>query len=67
VHAHKVKKAVDEAGAGDAFRAAFVTELLTSRNVEKALAFGTAAGAFAVTRLGSYDSMPGRDTLSLLG
>jgi ribokinase len=58
-------KAVDEAGAGDAFRAAFVTELLASNNTDKALDFGAKAGAFAVTRFGSYDSMPRSESLTL--
>lgn len=56
-------KAVDESSAGDAFRAAFVTEYLVSQDSTKALACATKAGAFAVTRFGSYDSMPTHNEL----
>ncbi len=57
-------KAIDEAGAGDAFRGAFISELLSSKNTINALRFGIRAGAFAVTRFGSYDSMPTHDELA---
>jgi ribokinase len=58
-------KAIDEAAAGDAFRAAIVSELLHSGDAQTALTKARIAGAFAVTRFGSYDSMPTSEELAL--
>jgi ribokinase len=57
-------KAVDEAGAGDAFRAILVHELVQGQTMTAALKRATLAGAFAVTNFGSYDSMPTIDQLN---
>ncbi len=51
-------QAIDEAGAGDAFRAAFVHNILRNHNAPESLEAANAAGAYAVTHFGSYDSMP---------
>ena len=51
-------QAIDETGAGDAFRAAFVHEWLRTKDVQKALGKARLAGAYAVTHLGGYDAMP---------
>jgi ribokinase len=59
-------QAIDEAGAGDAFRAAFVYELLRTKNTTAALEQGRLAGAHAVLHFGSYDSMPTREDLAVL-
>jgi ribokinase len=50
--------AIDEAAAGDAFRASFVHALIHKRPLATALEQASRAGAYAVTRFGSYDSMP---------
>lgn len=55
--------AVDELGAGDAFRAAFVTDFLQHHDRRAALSYGSRAGAFAATRFGTYDSLPTHDEL----
>ncbi len=54
---------VDETAAGDAFRAAFITEYFERKDVKKAMKLANRAGAFAVTRLGSYVAMPTREQL----
>lgn len=55
--------AVDMTAAGDAFRAAFVAEYLTTNNLKRAMELGNRAGAFAVTRLGSFEALPTREEL----
>lgn len=54
---------VDETGAGDAFRAGFVTEYLETKDLDKAMLMGNKVGAFTVTRLGVYEALPTRDDL----
>lgn len=51
-------KVIDETGAGDAFRAGFVTEYLTTKDLVKAMDMGNKVGAYTVTKLGVYDAMP---------
>ncbi len=55
--------AVDETAAGDAFRAAFVAEYLATNDYRHAMELGNRAGAFAVTRLGSFEALPTREEL----
>ncbi|MBI3577326.1 ribokinase [Candidatus Gottesmanbacteria bacterium] len=55
--------AVDETAAGDAFRAAFVAEFLATKDIRHAMELANRAGAFAVTRLGSYEALPTREEL----
>lgn len=57
---------VDETGAGDAFRAGFVTEYLISHDLDRAMQMGNRVGAFTVTRLGTYDALPTREELGFL-
>lgn len=59
-------KVVDVTAAGDAFRAAFVVSFLEDGNTRKAVKFANLAGAYAVTKLGAYDSLPTRESLSFL-
>uniref|UniRef100_A0A7S3K022 Ribokinase n=1 Tax=Aureoumbra lagunensis TaxID=44058 RepID=A0A7S3K022_9STRA len=64
--AFPIDQVIDETGAGDAFRAAFATEIarLGNQNTEtlaQALHFAAAAGALAVTRQGAVPSLPTRD------
>lgn len=56
-------KTVDETGAGDAFRAGFITEYLETDNMDKAMLMGNLVGAFTVTRLGVYESLPTKEEL----
>jgi ribokinase len=56
-------KAIDEAGAGDAFRATFLHYLLRRDSIEDAMSHAAAAGAYAVTHFGSYSSMPSESQL----
>ncbi|HUB94152.1 MAG TPA: PfkB family carbohydrate kinase [Verrucomicrobiae bacterium] len=56
-------QATDEAGAGDAFRAIFVHELLHNKTVRSAMRRANEAGAYAVAHFGSYDSMPDSEHL----
>lgn len=55
--------AVDVTAAGDAFRAAFVAEYLATGDLANAMKLGNRAGAFAVTRLGSFEALPTREEL----
>ncbi len=50
--------AVDPTGAGDTFTAAFSVSLAKDGSVPDALAFASAAGALAATRLGAVTSIP---------
>lgn len=59
-------KVVDETGAGDAFRAGFVTEYLETKNLDRAMEMGNKVGAFTVTRLGVYEALPTREELGFL-
>lgn len=59
-------RAVDTVGAGDAFVAGYLAELLAGRPAAARLATATAAGAFAVTVSGDWEGLPGRADLALL-
>ena len=60
--AHRVS-VVDTTAAGDAFVGAFAVALAEGRTVHEAAAWGTAAGALAVTRAGAQPSLPARAEL----
>jgi ribokinase len=51
---------VDTTAAGDAFIGGFATALAEGQSVDKAIRFGSAAGALAVTRPGAQTSLPNR-------
>ncbi len=51
---------VDTTAAGDAFIGGFATALAEAQSVDKAIRFGSAAGALAVTRPGAQTSLPTR-------
>lgn len=57
---------VDPVGAGDAFAAGYLTELLAGNDVPARLATGAAAGAFTVTVSGDWEGLPSRAELDLL-
>lgn len=57
---------VDTTGAGDAFNAGFATAIGEGRPLADAVAFGTAAGAHACTRLGVIPSLATRAELETL-
>ncbi|MDO8451605.1 MAG: PfkB family carbohydrate kinase, partial [bacterium] len=59
-------RVVDETAAGDAFRAAYVSEYLLHKDSVKAVAFANLVGAYAVTKLGSYSALPKREELAFL-
>lgn len=59
-------KVIDVTAAGDAFRGAFVTSFLEDKDIDKAIKFANLAGAFVVTKLGAYDSLPTRESLAFL-
>ncbi len=65
VPAHRVR-AVDAVGAGDAFVAGYLAELLAGQGPERRLATAAACGAFAVTVPGDWEGLPGRRDLDLL-
>jgi 2-dehydro-3-deoxygluconokinase len=58
--------AVDPVGAGDAFVAGYLAELLAGRPPAVRLATAVAAGAFAVTVSGDWEGLPHRADLALL-
>ncbi|WP_406283517.1 sugar kinase [Embleya sp. NBC_00896] len=58
--------AVDPVGAGDAFAAGYLAELLEGGSVAERVATAAAAGAFAVTVPGDWEGLPRRDELGLL-
>ncbi|MEU8140027.1 sugar kinase [Streptodolium elevatio] len=58
--------AVDPVGAGDAFAAGYLAELLAGADVLARLATAAASGAFAVTVHGDWEGLPRRDELALL-
>jgi ribokinase len=51
---------VDTTGAGDAFTGALTVGIAEGMSIEEAVSFGSAAGALAVTRLGTMPAMPTR-------
>jgi ribokinase len=55
--------AIDTVAAGDAFNGALAVALAEGRSLQEAVQWGTAAGAIAVTRLGSQAAMPSRSEL----
>ena len=57
---------VDETGAGDCFRAAFVTAYTEHKSFEQCLRFASASGALAVTREGAVPSIPCRSEVESL-
>lgn len=59
-------KSVDTTGAGDAFCAGFVYQVLKGSCIEKALQFANAAGAVSTTRYGAMDSMPSKEEVESL-
>ncbi|MEU4829580.1 sugar kinase [Streptosporangium sp. NPDC023615] len=62
---HRVTE-VDPVGAGDAFAAGWIAETLAGAGPEERLATASAAGAFAVTADGDWESLPRRSDLSML-
>ena len=58
--------AVDPVGAGDAFVAGYLAELLAGQPPAARLATAAAAGAFAVTVSGDWEGLPTRAELDLL-
>lgn len=57
---------VDTVGAGDAFVAGYLAELLAGRPAEARLATAVTTGAFACTSPGDWEGFPRRDQLDLL-
>jgi 2-dehydro-3-deoxygluconokinase len=60
-------RAVDAVGAGDALVAGYLSAWLDGADVAARLRRGCAVGAFAVTVMGDWEGLPGRDDLALLG
>lgn len=59
-------RAVDTVGAGDAFVAGYLTELLAGEPVVTRMRTGAASGAYACLRAGDWESMPTRARLRSL-
>jgi 2-dehydro-3-deoxygluconokinase len=59
-------EAIDPVGAGDAFVAGYLTELLAGAPAESRLSTAAACGAFAVTSPGDWEGLPTRADLDLL-
>jgi 2-dehydro-3-deoxygluconokinase len=57
---------VDTVGAGDAFVAGYLAELIAGADPAQRLATAVAAGAFAVTAAGDWEGLPTRALLELL-
>jgi 2-dehydro-3-deoxygluconokinase len=57
---------VDTVGAGDAFVAGYLAELINGANPRERVRTAAAAGAFAVTVSGDWEGMPDRRALALL-
>ncbi len=57
---------VDPVGAGDAFAAGYLAELMRDRPVPERLATACAAGACAVAVTGDWEGLPSRADLALL-
>lgn len=57
---------LDPVGAGDAFAAGWLAETIAGADPERRLATACAAGAFAVTAEGDWESLPRRCDLDLL-
>lgn len=56
---------LDTVGAGDAFAAGYLAELISGAEPERRLSTAVAAGAWAVTVSGDWEGMPDRRTLDL--
>ena len=56
----------DTTGAGDAFCAGFMYQIVKGSPLEKALKFGNAAAAVSTTVYGAMDSMPSREAVESL-
>jgi 2-dehydro-3-deoxygluconokinase len=61
-----VVRAVDTVGAGDAFVAGYLAELLAELPVEERLTTAVTLGAFACLNPGDWEGFPRRDELTLL-
>ena len=57
-------RAVDATAAGDAFTAGLAVHYVSTKDIRQALAFGTAAGAITVTRLGAQPSLPSKEEVT---
>ena len=57
---------VDSIGAGDAFVSGYLSAMLDNLPIEACLDRATTSGAFCVTALGDWESLPTRDDLDLL-
>lgn len=53
-----VVQPVDTTGAGDTFNGAFATAIVNGKSMDDALAFGNAAAALSIMRLGAQEGMP---------
>lgn len=58
---------IDPVGAGDAFVAGYLAELMEGQPIEERLSTAAAAGAFACTSLGDWEGLPTRRDLEALG
>ncbi|MBU7017736.1 MAG: carbohydrate kinase family protein [Theionarchaea archaeon] len=56
----------DTTGAGDAFCAGLMYQIVKGNSLEEALEFGNAAAALSTTVYGAMDSMPSRETVESL-
>lgn len=52
---------VDVIGAGDAFAAGFIANILKGKSLEEALTYGNAAGALVVTTRGDIENLPSQE------
>ena len=59
-------RVVDTVGAGDAFVAGYLAELIDGRDVATRLRTAVTMGAFACTTAGDWEGLPRREDLSLL-
>ncbi len=59
-------EAIDTTGAGDVFRAGFISAILEERSLGEALRFANAAAAVSCTKRGAIDSVPSRDEVDAL-
>ena len=59
-------RAIDTVGAGDAFVAGYLAELLAGRSIEDRLTTAVTVGAFACLNPGDWEGLPTRAELSLL-
>lgn len=66
VPAIKADKVVDTTAAGDSFTAAMTLEYLRCGDIKAAVKYGCAAGAIAVSRLGSSTSVPTEEEVRAL-